>query len=262
MLANRQFNVTDVLQFLQNLSGSVENPLVLSGAVMNEAESILRAKRSGHKRSLMEINMHRLMLAYFFNDYDSALSLTRQLLSIKAAGMSPNLFPRIAMEGLVHFAMAAKSGRRRHARKGRSFLRLLLDIQTKGCPNVFHFVVLLEAEYMAVRRLKDTSAVQKAYNKAISSSARLGVMHYQAIANERAGLFFLRNNDPNWASTYLSRAYCLYVEWGAVAKARQLLKVHGSLVNDSDGHRRGTDFRAKENLDFDDHVARSKSADF
>mmetsp|Transcript_10194 Transcript_10194/g.14859 ORF Transcript_10194/g.14859 Transcript_10194/m.14859 type:complete len:175 (+) Transcript_10194:3301-3825(+) len=70
-------------------------------------------------------------------------------------------------------------------------------------------------------------------------AGRSGFVHDQALANERAGIFFLETNDEFWASFYLSRARDLYRDWGAQAKVDSMNGMYDSLLSSSEP-KRGT----------------------
>ena len=253
------------LQFLQNLMGLSPDPLVLTGDVMNQDEATKQAIRSKNPRCIHMIHLHRMMLCYIFNDYDAALGSSKGLIYAEWA-----LFffcTRLAFEGLTHFAVASQRMHQlRNLRKGRSILRRLKSFMSEGCPNVYHFITLLTAENLALtkKRCSDFSQVRNAYDHAIKTSGRLGILHIQAIANERAGLYCLLRDQTDWASTYLTRARCLYEEWGASAKVEQLQSTHGCLVL-TDGSTLNTEHmvvRTRERLEFSNLVYRTRSASF
>jgi hypothetical protein len=133
-----------------------------------------------------------------------------------------------------------------------SFLKRLKKMVRKGCINVLHMSLLLETEEMSLH--KDRDKVQEAFDEAIRSAGKLGLLHDQALGNERAGIFFLRKGDPTdtvWSSTYLSRAWMLYGEWGAKAKADQLETKFGILIDKSilsENSSVGTGIKAKSRL--------------
>ena len=83
-------------------------------------------------------------------------------------------------------------------------------------------------------RRKNISAVsvRLAFDEAIRSAGREGVLSMQALANERAGVFFI-GVDQMWASTYLTRAHELHYQWGASGKSRHMQGEYGSLLQPS-----------------------------
>ena len=62
--------------------------------------------------------------------------------------------------------------------------------------------------------------------QAIQQLSRSGFLHYAAIANERAGVYMRNKKDDYWATHYLTTASSLYAEWGATAKAHDMVKLY------------------------------------
>jgi hypothetical protein len=63
--------------------------------------------------------------------------------------------------------------------------------------------------------------------------SRSGLLNFEAIANESAGLYFLGQGDKDWGMLHLSRAMGLYEDWGAAGKAGSLEKMNGVSVQSS-----------------------------
>jgi len=248
------------LQFVQNLMGQSEKATVLTGNTMEQAESLRTSQTTYNRRSHQTIQMFRMILCYLFGDLHQAVMLSHEMFFAIVEGPSPMLCPRLAFQALIYFANAHVTGKSRYARRGRSYLRRLQKMLRRKCPNVFHFVALVEAEDLAFvyRKRKNTEALRRRYDKAIAAAGRLGILHIQALANERAGLFFLRKGEVTWASTYLTQAHVLYREWGAVAKSKVMEGEHGDLIDISQ-EGKGTSFRGRERLDVSKRVVRATS---
>ena len=60
-----------------------------------------------------------------------------------------------------------------------------------------------------------------AYDEAIAAAGKAGFRQDAALGNELAACHFIRQNDQDWASFYMTRAYQLYIEWGAISKVRK-----------------------------------------
>lgn len=65
--------------------------------------------------------------------------------------------------------------------------------------------------------------MHEAYNRVIRSAAEAGFLEEEALANELAGDFMNGQQEHCAAEQYWSKAHTLYIEWGATAKAAQLL---------------------------------------
>jgi hypothetical protein len=104
----------------------------------------------------------------------------------------------------------------------------------RGNLNTSHVITLLDAELLAVRRTKNSGVVRSTYNKSIALASRGGFVHDAALANERAGRYFLKEElDLDWAKHYLLRAKDLYNDWGAVAKVKQMEVAYGNIAGRS-----------------------------
>jgi hypothetical protein len=90
-------------------------------------------------------------------------------------------------------------------------------------------VCLYQAEMAALEGKTDQA--KTAYNHAISTAARHAFLHDRALANERAGEFFLQIDDLDWATYYLRDAHQLYLDWGALAKAAHLWEKHANVLS-------------------------------
>ena len=88
-------------------------------------------------------------------------------------------------------------------------------------------VYFLEAEMAVVHG--DVSKAIANYEEAISLSKKHGLRNEEAMACERAGMFYLSLNSSSSASKCLCRAYRCYDDWGAKAKMHQLTKKYPAI---------------------------------
>lgn len=213
-----------LVQMTLNFLGESEDPCQLDGAAMRE-DQVHVWKGYADERPMAHYHFAKMVLGYWFHDYELAFAMERKLLPVLKDGPYLLLPVRHFFEGLVAFA-------RNKRRRGHYFLTQLLKYCKIGNPNCHHMYLLLKAEQEAAsRRRKPQDSVQRAYDEAVLAAGRLGFTHHQALANERAGIYFLRRGENQWASTYLTRACSLYLQWGAASKVQHLLDVFGSLVS-------------------------------
>mmetsp|Transcript_14015 Transcript_14015/g.25132 ORF Transcript_14015/g.25132 Transcript_14015/m.25132 type:complete len:118 (+) Transcript_14015:2-355(+) len=90
----------------------------------------------------------------------------------------------------------------------------------KGNPNCLHLDTLLDAEKARLKSNRHDAI--KAYESAIVLAARRGMIHEQALANERYADFLLRLGESNEGMGRLQDAIKGYKEWGANAKVHLL----------------------------------------
>ena len=109
----------------------------------------------------------------------------------------------------------------KHANKNISLMKLKAKYSPQNCAQKLS---LLEAELAALSY--DVEKAEEHYAKAISLSIEHGFINDEALAHERAGLFFKEVNSEEKATQYLLKAYNCYKQWGAKAKMDHLIKTH------------------------------------
>ena len=75
--------------------------------------------------------------------------------------------------------------------------------------------------------------IREAFDVAVVSASKSGIKSVGAIANEKAAAAMRLLGDGYWFAYYIRRSHRLYVEWGAKAKADQLLLKFGNDIEGS-----------------------------
>ena len=70
---------------------------------------------------------------------------------------------------------------------------------------------------------------RKTFTKAINACAEARMINLEAIAKERFAMLLMKENEVALANDYLTSSYWLYRDWGAHAKALQLLQTYDFL---------------------------------
>merc|ERR1719253_1685613 len=70
---------------------------------------------------------------------------------------------------------------------------------------------------------------RKTFTKAINACAEARMINLEAIAKERFAMLLMKENDVALANDHLTSSYWLYRDWGAHAKALQLLQTYDFL---------------------------------
>ena len=89
--------------------------------------------------------------------------------------------------------------------------------------NFDHKLHLLNAENAYLNG--DLGGAAKAYDDAIHVAGEHGFVHEQALACERAGIFYSEAINADTGIEYFKRSHKHYVEWGAQSKADDLLEI-------------------------------------
>jgi len=163
------------------------------------------------------------MYAYLFNDYTSALKFLNSYrpLSGYISKLGGFIDPTaIFYDGLISFEAATSSKEEPHIKQGKLNMSKLRNLSKNAPMNFSNKVYFLEAE-MAVVHGNVPKAIEN-YNAAINLSKKYDILIDEALACERAGMFFLSLNSSIPASEFLLKAYRCYDDWGAKAKLHQL----------------------------------------
>ncbi len=115
-----------------------------------------------------------------------------------------------------------------------------LQVWAQHCPENFanrHHLVLAELARIDQRQLEAIDF----YDAAIRAAHDDGFVQNEALANERAALFFFARGSEKIAHTYLREARYAYLRWGAQGKVQQLDQRYPALHSRrSDGANRNT----------------------
>ena len=94
--------------------------------------------------------------------------------------------------------------------------------------NYLHKFYLVEAE--RARVLGNESEAREYYDQAIDLAREHGYVNEEALANELAAKFYLALGRVRIASHYLRDAHYAYLQWGALAKVKDLETRHPQLL--------------------------------
>ena len=248
------------------LTGRSDEMVKLTGDVLDDTafEEYLRIAKAEMCEFLFWMNSS--IWRYYLGDMTSALKYGEKCWRSKgvtgAFVYSVTYFFFSALIALEHWKKSYGPKRFRYWRVFRRNHRELQAWVAKGNPNSRHLVYLLDAEYLSTRKGKDDEA-QRMYDKSIAVARRAGFVHEAALANELAGVFFLKKLDTDWASVYLRRSMEMFTDWGATAKVRQMHAKYGFLVEiDLSSTQRSHSLAGRSRSEVVDLVEKSRMSPF
>jgi len=220
-------------QCVLNLMGRSDNPVVLQGTAMNEDDHLEKVAPDKVEFISNIMSFIRLILAHTFCDYKVAIEVANKS-RVTFAKALPGFFGlvlHVFFDGLAACALARESNKssRKHKKAIKVAIKKMKCWATNSPSNCKHKLLLLKAEYCAVRG-KESSAC-KAYDAALDAANKSGMMQDEALAYERAAVFFRELGDEAKASRYLAIAHQLYLDWGADAKSSQLQTEYSTIVS-------------------------------
>eukprot|EP00542_Grammatophora_oceanica_P006253 CAMPEP_0194067370 /NCGR_PEP_ID=MMETSP0009_2-20130614/86520_1 /TAXON_ID=210454 /ORGANISM="Grammatophora oceanica, Strain CCMP 410" /LENGTH=1154 /DNA_ID=CAMNT_0038720387 /DNA_START=37 /DNA_END=3502 /DNA_ORIENTATION=- len=214
-------------QFVLNLLGNSENPLVLSGEAMNEAEHLSDPMVKGSSTLQMLFTYQKFRLTRLLGSYElaeqHATTLTKDFKDYTFRVGFPIFDIKLNLALLwYHCARESTRGRqrRRYLLKARNEVKFMRVMKAKGCPNFDSILPILEAEEASFV-LEQPLVVGRLYDAAIARAR--GKLHHEAIALEQAALFYIGRDDMSAGGAYMRRAVSTYMKWNAYAKVATLL---------------------------------------
>jgi hypothetical protein len=122
------------------------------------------------------------------------------------------------------------SGNKRTLRQVEKAIKLLEKYVSKGNLNVKDLQLLLVAE---LATFNNQDQVQERYDQAIAAARVNQHVHREAIASERAAIFFIDNGQLGIATEYMAQAKRFYQKWGASGKTAHIREKYAFLFYDS-----------------------------
>jgi len=228
-------------QLALNLMGRSADPLVLTGRAMDQDAMLAAGAQVPFLRSLT--CAARMLLAYYFGEFHLAWEMVEATRDLPKTNLGQYVVWRCSLfEGLTAFALAHESEEKVWVRRALIVMKRVKKWIAKGNVNCVHFMHLLQAEKAALQGQEQ--AARAAYDLAISLAARNGFSNDQALAYERAGIYFISvsrsaeleksERGSFWASHYLTNAYKLYSAWEAWGKTNQLKEAYPDWLSDID----------------------------
>jgi PAS domain S-box-containing protein len=175
--------------------------------------------------------VRKMQARYFAGDYAAALEA-----SLKAQRL-PSISPAFIEEAEYHFYSALSRAafcdsvtaaeRVQHLEALAAHQRQL-EIWAENCPENFENRAALVGAEIARIEGRELDAM-RLYEKAIHSSRKSGFVQNEALAYERASVFYRARGFDQFADTYLRNARACYASWGADGKVRQLDRLYPGL---------------------------------
>jgi hypothetical protein len=125
---------------------------------------------------------------------------------------------------IIYSHVRSSKGKRKqkYQEKAIELTNQLTEWYNDGAENCGPLIVLIEAEALISTKDPPTLKIKKVYEEAIRSAKDAELLHIEALASERAALYFIGAGLGGNAPEYLKKAHFAYEQWGATAKAAQL----------------------------------------
>ena len=221
------------LQATINLLESSETPWLLSGDVMDFADTLQFAKQNSNEMVRSYATIAQLDLFVIFQQWEAAKKLLVDAGDLGQIIIGLYHVVRFTfLEGLISLKAAQLSSKRRERRRwtarAKKIMKMMKVWMGKGNVNVVHTSHLLKAEY-AVLKGRNKQA-EESFKQAAKVARRNGFRQDRALSHELAGIYYTERGDAYWAHHNLKQAHEVYLEWEAKSKAEHLANSYPFLV--------------------------------
>ncbi|MBE9228436.1 AAA family ATPase [Phormidium sp. LEGE 05292] len=232
----KQHSALTYLDMTQQTVHNLKEARILSDCLVGNAyDEMVMIPKHHQDKDLCAIALaytYKLMLAYFFGNYTSALEYSTQakqyLIALSGMSCIPNFHFYTV---LTHLALFTTQPEQEQA----ELLALVEDHQTilqqwaQNAPmNHQHKWYLVEAEKHRV--LGNKAEAIEHYDRAIIGAKANEYIQEEALANELAAKFYLDWGKARIAAEYMTNAYYGYARWGAKAKVADLERCYPELL--------------------------------
>lgn len=215
-----------------NLCGKTESLLEFKTEYFVETEYLANCQSRQSWAAIACYYIHKSQVLYLYEEYELSLQCTRN-----AEPFIDSIWSTISIaEHQFYYALslAALYPSISPAQQTESWqileaIQSQMLIWTDNCPANFQYRYLLISAEMAGITGQDLEAI-KLYDRALECAREQEWVYGDALANERAALFWLHRGNHKIAKVYLQDAYYSYQEWEAVRKLEYLEQKYAYLL--------------------------------
>ncbi|MBN3892205.1 MAG: AAA family ATPase [Nostoc sp. JL31] len=211
-------------QVVANLQGKNTNPCQLVGEFYDATAMLAQHIESNYRTAIFYIYTNHLTLNYWFEDYATAVKnadLAIPYLDAVVALYIVGWFHFYDSLGRLALASVVSATERQKLLQRVAANQKKLQVWAKFSPvNYTHKLALVEAEWHRVHG--ESSQAIAYYDRAIALAQENQYLNEAALANELTAKFYLAQNKSKIAQVYLQEARYLYLQWGAIAKVKDL----------------------------------------
>ena len=219
-------------QIVLNLLGRSEDPCCLIGESCNEEQMLPFWLETNNRNAICHVYLNKLILCYLFQSYPQAINhavrAEEYLDGLSGTVAIPPFHLYDSLTRLAIFSDAQESERKCLLEKVAANQKKMKLWAHHAPMNYLHKFYLVEAE--RARVLGNESEAREYYDQAIDLAREHGYVNEEALANELAAKFYLALGRVRIASHYLRDAHYAYLQWGALAKVKDLETRHPQLL--------------------------------
>ena len=219
-------------QTLLNLLGKKDEPCLLNGEIYNEHTMLPLHQKTGDHVAIFIMNLNKTMLCYMFGKYTEAISHANE--AEKVVTLVPGFFFVSVHPFFSALSQLAVYDKLTDEEQNSALIKVeaiqsKIKIMMKHAPmNYEHRFYLVDAELARVLGKNHKAATS--YNHAIRLARENNYTNDEALSCELAAKFMLKQEQHEFAETFMQRAYSCYLRWGALQKAELLCEQYPQTI--------------------------------
>ncbi|MGH1396718.1 MAG: AAA family ATPase [Trichormus sp.] len=211
-------------QTAENFIEIVSQPHCFTGNSYNEIAMLPKHQQDRDGTAIAEVYIYKLLLAYYFGDYQDAINYVAQaqsyIVALSGTFFVPIFYFYAALTHLTRLPSQSEQEQSESLAIAQTHQTNLAQFAHQAPMNHQHKVDLIEAEKQRV--WGENYVAADLYDRAIAGAKANGFIQEEALANELAAKFYLNWHKEKVAAGYMQEAYYCYVRWGAKAKVADL----------------------------------------
>ncbi|MEB3340610.1 ATP-binding protein, partial [Okeania sp.] len=220
-------------QVVLNLLGYEENPELLSGKAFNEEKFIPFYENIKDRYGLFQIYFNKLILSYLLGNFQQSKDYVARAEEYVEGGVTGFFYFPVycfysSLALLAFYPNSKVAELDKILEKVTAYGEKMKFWAQHAPTNYSHKYYLIEAEKQRI--LGNKIAAIEAYEQAIALATENKYIQEAALANELSAKFYLDWGKTKIAQTYMIEAYYRYLDWGAVAKIKDLEKRYPQLL--------------------------------
>ncbi|AUS99517.1 histidine kinase [Nostoc sp. CENA543] len=219
-------------QTAENFIEIVSQPHCLTGNSYNEIAMLPKHQQDGDGTAIAEVYIYKLLLAYYFGDYQDAINYVAQaqpyIVALSGTFFVPIFYFYAALTHLQCLPSQSQQEQSETLTIAQTHQTNLAEFAHQAPMNHQHKVDLIEAQKQQV--WGENYAAADLYDRAIAGAKTNGYIQEEALANELAAKFYLAWGKEKVAAGYMQEAYYCYSRWGAKAKIADLERHYPQLL--------------------------------
>lgn len=220
------------LQFVDKLKNGSGEDLEIEGEYFSEKEVIPRWQESGHLTNLGNFTVCKMILAFLVGNNKECIRFAQEgkkyLESMIGMFYVPEYYFYYTLSLLAEIESPKLPLGRKYLKLVNKNQRKIRDWSASARENFEHKYLLIEAEKSRI--IGNNRKAIEFYDRAISLAQKNRFQQDEAIANELAAKFWLRNGNNKIAKVYINESYYAYSRWNCNLKVRYLDKKYLDLI--------------------------------